>query len=329
MTKFLELREKLRNLYGKYEIYLVTALKFILALTAFWLINSKMGYMERLDNPAVVLILALLGAFLPINASVIIASGLIIAHLSALSLEACLVGVCLFVLMFFMYYRFAPKNGYSTIITAVLCSFKLPYPVPVAVGLLREPSSYLSMVCGIITFYYVRGVQENIANFTAVEETEKSSKVTMALKILLENYEMFLVIAAFVVTSLVVYVIRRMSIEHAWRIAGIAGSVVESVILLVGYVLLGKGKELPWIIGGILLSVVVLLILEFFLFNLDYSRIEQVQFEDDEYYYYVKAVPKVYLTEKDKRIKQITPKKNAFSRKELAEELDIDQDLLD
>ena len=103
----------------------------------------------------------------------------------------------------------------------------------------------------------------------------------------------------------------------------------RSVILLVGYVLLGKGKEIPWIIGGVILSVVVLLILEFFLFNLDYSRIEQVQFEDDEYYYYVKAVPKVYLTEKDKRIKQITPKKNAFSRKELAEELDIDQDLLD
>ena len=114
MTKFLELREKLRNLYGKYEIYVVTALKFMLALTAFWLINSKMGYMEQLNNPAVVLILALLGAFLPINASVIIASGLIIAHLSALSLEVCLVGVCLFVLMFFMYYRFAPKNGYRS-----------------------------------------------------------------------------------------------------------------------------------------------------------------------------------------------------------------------
>lgn len=34
-------------------------------------------------------------------------------------------------------------------------------------------------------------------------------------------------------------------------------------------------------------------LIEFLCFNLDYSRTEKVQFEDDEYYYYVKAVPKV------------------------------------
>jgi len=33
----------------------------------------------------------------------------------------------------------------------------------------------------------------------------------------------------------------------------------------------------------------------FFARNLDYNRIERVQFEDDEYYYYVKAVPKKTL----------------------------------
>ena len=37
---------------------------------------------------------------------------------------------------------------------------------------------------------------------------------------------------------------------------------------------------------------------------MDYSRIEKVQFEDDEYYYYVKAVPKVFLAEPDKVIKR-------------------------
>lgn len=329
MTSVLELREKLRNIYGRYEVYVVTGLKFMLALSVFWLINSKMGYMERLDHPAVVLFLALLAAFLPINGSVIIGSILILAHLSALSIEASLIGVVLFVLMFFMYYRFAPKNGYSTIITALLCSFKLPQPVPIAVGLLREPSSYMSMVCGVITYYYVKGVHENIANFTDVEGADEASKITMALKILLENHEMFLVIAAFLIAALVVYFIRRMSIDHAWRIAGIAGTVVEFVILLIGYVMLGKGQEIPWLVGGIILSVVVLLVLEFFLFNLDFTRIEKVQFEDDEYYYYVKAVPKVYLAEKNKKVKQITPRKDVFNRKELAEELDIDQDMLD
>ena len=46
------------------------------------------------------------------------------------------------------------------------------------------------------------------------------------------------------------------------------------------------------IIGG-LLSVLITWFLQFFLHSVDYTRAEKVQFEDDDYYYYVKAVPKI------------------------------------
>ena len=42
--------------------------------------------------------------------------------------------------------------------------------------------------------------------------------------------------------------------------------------------------------------------IEFFRFCLDYSRTEKVQFEDDEYYYYVKAVPKAIVAGTDKKV---------------------------
>lgn len=329
MTKMLELREKLRSFYGKYETYAAAGIKFAVAVLVFFLINGNIGYMEKLDSPAVVLILALVCAFLPANAMMLAGGGLILAHLSALSLESCLLAACLFLLMFFMYYKFAPQNGYGTVLTPVLCAFKIPQTMPVAMGLLKGPSSYLSMVCGTITFYYLKGIKDNAANFTALEETDKTSKITVALKLLLENKEMFLVIAAFIITALVVYGIRRMSIDRAWRVAAAAGNVTGLVILLVGYILLGMSDMVPWILVGTGISVTVSLLLEFFLYNLDYSRVEKVQFEDDEYYYFVKAVPKVYVAEKSKKVKQITPKKTTINRKELAEELDIDQDLLD
>ena len=38
---------------------------------------------------------------------------------------------------------------------------------------------------------------------------------------------------------------------------------------------------------------------------MDYSRTEIVQFEDDEYYYYVKAVPKVHVAVPEKTVKKI------------------------
>jgi disulfide oxidoreductase YuzD len=41
----------------------------------------------------------------------------------------------------------------------------------------------------------------------------------------------------------------------------------------------------------------------------DYTRTERVQFEDDEYYYYVKAVPKNMIAEPKKTVKKIVSQK--------------------
>ncbi len=46
--------------------------------------------------------------------------------------------------------------------------------------------------------------------------------------------------------------------------------------------------------------------MEFLFFCVDYSRTENIQFEDDEYYYYVKAVPKVGVSAPEKKVKHIT-----------------------
>ncbi|MBR3040358.1 MAG: hypothetical protein IKI20_06865 [Lachnospiraceae bacterium] len=48
MTKLLEIRETLKNFYGKFENFIVPVLKFILALITFLIINSKLGFMEKI-----------------------------------------------------------------------------------------------------------------------------------------------------------------------------------------------------------------------------------------------------------------------------------------
>ena len=73
MTGLLEMREKLRTFYGKYELYVTAGLKFVLGLVVFSVINGNIGYMERLNQPAAVLLLSLLCAFFPINAMVVLA----------------------------------------------------------------------------------------------------------------------------------------------------------------------------------------------------------------------------------------------------------------
>ena len=57
--------------------------------------------------------------------------------------------------------------------------------------------------------------------------------------------------------------------------------------------------------AGNLISMLLAFLLQFFVLSLDYSCTEHAQFEDDEYYYYVKAVPKVTVARAEKKVKQI------------------------
>ena len=50
------------------------------------------------------------------------------------------------------------------------------------------------------------------------------------------------------------------------------------------------------LIFGLLVSVMLAMIYNFFFFSVDYTRTEYVQFEDDDYYYYVKAIPKMAVS---------------------------------
>ena len=69
---------------------------------------------------------------------------------------------------------------------------------------------------------------------------------------------------------------------------------LEAIGLTAGYILLGISDKIKFmVIVGSVISVVIAMIIQFLFFNLDYSRTERLQFEDDDYYYYVKAVPKI------------------------------------
>ena len=52
------------------------------------------------------------------------------------------------------------------------------------------------------------------------------------------------------------------------------------------------------------------MIVNVFILAVDYSGTEYVQFEDDDYYYYVKAVPKLKVAKRDVKVKHINVKKS-------------------
>ena len=78
MTALLELKQKIKEIYGQYEMYILPVMKFVLALVYFLWINANMGYMSRLNNVFLVLILALICSILPSSAMMYIGFVLIL-----------------------------------------------------------------------------------------------------------------------------------------------------------------------------------------------------------------------------------------------------------
>ena len=85
----------------------------------------------------------------------------------------------------------------------------------------------------------------------------------------------------------------------------VTGAIADAMIILIGKLVLDINVSILWLLLGSVLAVLVAKVLQFFVFNVDYSRTERVQFEDDEYYYYVKAVPKVTVAPAAKTVKKI------------------------
>ena len=305
MTALLELRENLKKIYSRNEAFILPVIKFLLSFIVLSIINGKMGYMTKLDNMAIVLIVSLLCSFLPAGFMVFFSMVFVLLHMYALSLETAAVGLVVFLLLYLLFLRFTAKEALVVVLTPVLCMMKLPYVMPVAMGLIGTPASCVSVGCGVVVYYLIQTVVTNAPTINSMGAEEATAKLRLLIDGMLGNKAMLVMIAAFTITVIVVYLIRRMSVDHSWTIAMIAGVMIEVLILLVGDLMYDTNLSIVSALLGAVVTVIVCKVIEFFRFCLDYSRTEKVQFEDDEYYYYVKAVPKMTVSAPTNTVKKI------------------------
>ena len=305
MTALLELRENLKKIYSRNEAFILPVIKFLLGFIVLSIINGKMGYMTKLDNMAIVLIVSLLCSFLPTGFMAFFAMMFAVLHMYALSIETAAVGLVVFLLLYLLFLRFTAKEALVVVLTPVLCMLKLPYVMPVAMGLIGTPASCVSVGCGVVVYYLLQTVITNAPTINSMGAEEATAKLRLLIDGMLGNKAMLVMIAAFAITVIVVYLIRRMSVDHSWTIAMVAGVMIEVMILLVGDLMYDTNLSIVSALLGAVVTLIACKIIEFFRFCLDYSRTEKVQFEDDEYYYYVKAVPKMTVAAPTNTVKKI------------------------
>lgn len=304
MTALLELKQKIKNLYGQYEVYILPVLRFVLGLVYFFWINANMGYMTQLNNVFLVVILALICSILPSGVMLFVGFALMIAHGYALGIEVAGFLLVLILFMTILFLRFSVGNNIVLVFTPLSFGFSVPTLLPIGAGLLGSAASALPAGCGVILYYFIRflKVQKAMLENADVLMTDKLKLLADGIA---QNWGMWITVIAFIVVILLVNLIRTRSFDYAWRISIVMGGVVYVLIILAGGFYFGLNINIVQTIIYTVVSVVVGLLLEFLVFGGDYSRTERLEYEDDEYYYYVKAVPKAAVATSERSIKKI------------------------
>lgn len=309
MTSLLVAKQYIKNFVSKYEVYLKPIGKLILALVTLMTINGKIGFMQKIDNISVVLIAALMCSFMPTNFIIVVAALFVLLHLYALSIECAAIGLVLFLVLFLLYFRFTPKDTLAVVLTPICTAMGIPYVVPLTMGLLGTPASVVSVACGVIVSSFIKNMSDSATAISSMETEDMAAKFRFVIDGLINNKEMILMIVAFSVTIILVYFVKRLAIDYAWTIAIAAGALADMMILLVGDLVFDTNGSIVMLIIGTIISVLVAKVVEFLAFSVDYSRTEKVQFEDDEYYYYVKAIPKINVATPSRTVKKINSHK--------------------
>lgn len=311
MMKLLVFREYLKRMYGNYSTYFDPGFKFLLALITMIVFNANVGFMPVLKNPAIVVIIALVCAFLPTGITVLVMFVFLVANIYSVSLEMAAVILGLLVIMYILYFRFAPADGYVLLMMPVLFMLKIPYVMPLIIGLIATPISVVSVAFGTIIYFIIAYIGKNAAVISNVSSASGVKKLTTMLDEMINNKEMYMYIAALCIMVIVVFIIRRMSIDHAWTIAVITGGIVGGCVLLIALVVFDiSGITTTWLVAVMdAVSIALSIVIQLLILSVDYSRTELVQFEDDDYYYYVKAVPKIKVATQEVTVKRINARK--------------------
>lgn len=291
----LEFRERVCKIYQKFDFIIDLIFKFAVSYFVIITLNTVIGYNTRLTSNTVTLALSVLCAFTPAGVLALVCLLLTVAHVYTVNVVLAMFVALILLVLYCFFLRFTPKHAYYMIAMPVLTIFNIPYVVPIMAGITSTPVTIFPICCGIF-FQYLINVTRSCVNITVdLEHLNTENLLALVNTIvdrLLANREMLYFMAVYAVVELVVFVIRKLKFSFSFEVSIAAGTIVT----IVGHLLINKKYPLLTGVGPMVIFALNATFLVYIMYSfirvLDYIKVENVQFEDDDYFYYVRAVPK-------------------------------------
>ncbi|MDE6024632.1 MAG: hypothetical protein K2G45_04185 [Lachnospiraceae bacterium] len=306
MTGLLTIRDSIRDFLRKYDEITTPLIRFVIALIVFKSVNSMYGYSDLFDKGVVIFLLAVISALVSDIVVVLLVGATMCINAFAVSLEVGVLFLLMFILMYCLYMRMFPDCSWILILVPVLYTLKIQYAVPIIVAIFVGLSGAVPAAFGIVIFYFSKYVKEVYDTLHATVTEEHFQPLTYIVKGLSKNKEMMVAAIVFAIVIVITNTIHRLSFDYAWYVAIGVGALCNIICFIICGTVLDAGVGGGEVVLGTLLGLIIAVVIQMCKSIVDYSKKETVQFEDDEYYYYVKAIPKLGEPSKEKNVKTMT-----------------------
>lgn len=321
MKEILKFRQSVKEFCSKYDMIITPVVRFILYLIMYMTLNSMTGYSTAFGSTKVAVLMAVISAVTSDGIGLGLGALLLTGQLFSANVEIGVVFLLMFLVLYCAYIRFFPKTIWIVLFAPVFFLVKLQFLLPILAGMLVGPAAMFSVGIGCIIYYFMIAAGDYVDALASAGGTEIAASYKFIFEALKGNKELVLTVAVFAVIVLIVAIIYKLSFDYSWYVAIAIGGVFEIILFLVGNVTTGADMSLTSVVIGSLVSVIVAAVVQFWKTVVDYSKVEKTQFEDDEYYYYVKAVPKFLDRKKPQNLRTVT----SYNDEELDEYLTEDE----
>ena len=310
MNKTVKIRDAMRNYFFSNSSWLKVVGKGLIALCSFLIINHYFGYIEFLTDPLFAIILAIACAFIPMRAGGLVVIIYTFVQLTGLSGQVALVALILIVASYGISVFYGAKHIFNISYIPIAMQIQMPYPIVVGSALFGNMRDVTSVICGGVISFYLKTIRENASLF--IEENSDITVVDVIAQKMVANPLLYIYVTSLVVMFVAIILIRNLKISRSWLVALLVGIFAEMAIMLIGYVITGNISRVPVLLIANVVAFIVGFAMTYIFRDLDYERVERVQFEDDDYVYYVTAIPKIELAKEEKRVTRITRNRSGF-----------------
>lgn len=301
----LRIRRKIQKFCQKHSRGLGVLYKLIANLLLFVAINHLYGKTEGLP---IILAggLAVICTGIPSKYTYLASIILTTFHLSQTSWDLVVFYLAAVLLSYLMVFRMKPEAAVITAFTPLFFHLKIPFLLPLLVGMFSNMFGIGAMVFGVLFYYFGVYVKDVVLLLSSATGGENIIAVKNVMDAFSSDSKCLLLLGAFVVAATLTYIFYHQSFDYAWYLAVLAGGLSGFLVYLGGGILFDiQSKNLGYVIS-ILCSMLIAAVIQFFRCIIDYGSVEYIEFEDDEYYYYVKAVPKVTTIGEDFTTSSVT-----------------------